>query len=317
MPAANSRTESQRDSGAKPRIARNELPWENAKVRGVCGFGNPRYSRLGSLRYGLAYELSGSALAWCARLLLLLLSLQAFAAGYSDRFVWVFGWGLGNDSDVTNINRVLGSAAQHGLNGAVVSFGLDTLCKQDAAYFRRLEAVQQTCARDGLELIPAVFSIGYGGGILAHNPNLAEGLPVTDAPFVVAGVQAKFVPDPAARLVDGGFENFSGNKFPGFGFCDQPGEISFADTTVKHSGRASLRLENFASEPHGHGRVMQTVHVTPHRCYRVSLWVKTEVHFAAWFWRETEIWRRANSTCLPRRIGGESVFSSTASAMTA
>ena len=204
------------------------------------------------------------------------LSAQTFAAGYSDRFVWVFGWGLGNDRDVTNINRVLDSAAQHGLNGAVVSFGLDTLCKQNADYFRRLEAVQQTCARDGLELIPSVFSIGYGGGLLAHNPNLAEGLAVKDAPFVVAGDQAGFVPDTTARLVNGGFEDFSGNKFPGFGFCDQPGGISFADVAVKHSGRASLRLENFASDPHGHGRVMQTVHVTPHRCYRVSLWVKTE-----------------------------------------
>lgn len=210
--------------------------------------------------------------------LALLISFPAhgFAATYPDRFVWVFGWGLGNDTDVTNITRVLDSAAQHDLNGAVVSFGLDTLCQHDAAYFRRLEAVQQACARDRLELIPSVFSIGYGGGLLAHNPNLAEGLPVTNAPFVVSGGQARFVPDPTARLVNGGFEDFSENKFSGMGFCDQPGQISFADTEVKHSGRASLRLENFASDPHGHGRVMQTVRVQPRRCYRVSLWVKTE-----------------------------------------
>jgi len=208
-------------------------------------------------------------------LLLSLLPVQIMAA-YPDRFVWVFGWSLGNDRDVTNLTRVLDTAAQHGLNGAVVSFGLDTLCKQNASFFRRLAAVQQACARDRLELVPAVFSIGYGGGLLAHNPNLAEGLPVTNAPFVVAGDQAAFVPDAAARLVNGGFEDFSGNKFSGFAFCDRPGEISFADTAVKHSGRASLRLENFAADPHGHGRVMQTVRVTPHRCYRVTLWVKTE-----------------------------------------
>lgn len=199
----------------------------------------------------------------------------SFAATYPDRLVWVFGWGLGQDSDVTNITRVLDTAAQHGLNGAVLSVGLDTLCKHDAEYFRRLAAVQQVCEKDHLELIPADFSIGYGGGILAHNPNLAEGLPVVDAPFVVQDGEAHFIPDATARLVNGGFEDFSGDKLTGFDFCDEPGKTSFADPDARHDGRAALRLENFASDPHGHGRVMQTVHVVPHRCYRVTLWVKT------------------------------------------
>ena len=48
------------------------------------------------------------------------------------------------------------------------------------------------------------------------------------------------------------------------------------DTEIKHSGRASLRLENFTANPYGHGRVMQEVAVQPHRCYRVTLWVKTD-----------------------------------------
>ncbi len=211
-----------------------------------------------------------------AGLLWLCLSAGASPAAYSDRFVWVFGWGLDEDSDVTNVTRVLDAAAKHGLNGAVVSFGLDTLSKHDADYFRRLSAIQQVCERDHLELIPAAFSIGYGGGILAHNPNLAEGLPVVDAPFAVAGGEAKFVPDPTAKLINGGFEDFSENKFANFALQDAPGQISFADAEIKHSGGASLRLENFAFDPNGHGRVMQRVHVTPHRCYRVTLWVKTE-----------------------------------------
>jgi hypothetical protein len=201
---------------------------------------------------------------------------QNLPGASQDRFVWIFGWGLGRDSDVTNIIRVLDTATRHGINGAVVSFGLDTLCQKDATYFRRLEAVQQACERDKLELIPAVFSVGYGGGILSHDPNLAEGLPVTDAPFVVHGREARYVADPTARLANGGFEHFHENKFPGFGFVDGPGEISFADTKTKHGGNASLRLENFGSDPNGHARAMQTVRVKPHRCYRVTLWVKSE-----------------------------------------
>jgi hypothetical protein len=71
-------------------------------------------------------------------------------------------------------------------------------------------------------------------------------------------------------------EDFRDNRFKGFGFHDQPGEISFADTEIRHGGKASIRLENFTANRHGHGRVMQEFQVWPHRCYRVSLWVKTE-----------------------------------------
>lgn len=210
-----------------------------------------------------------------ACLSLLLVQLRA-APPYPDRFVWVFGWGLGTDSDVEEISRVLDTAGQHGLNGAVVSFGLDTLCKQSPDYFRRLDVVQQACERNHLDLIPAVFSVGYGGGILSHDRNLAEGLPVEGAPFLVKGDEARFVATNSAKIVNGGFEEFTGNKLRGFDFHDQPGEVSFVDAQVKHSGQASLRLENFTSNPYGHGRVMQSVPVQPHRCYRVTIWVKTE-----------------------------------------
>src|ERR1019366_9929549 len=67
-----------------------------------------------------------------------LLPAPTLLAAYPDRFVWIFGWGLGQDSDVTNVTRVLDSAAQHNLDGAGGSFGLDTLCKHDEGYFRRL-----------------------------------------------------------------------------------------------------------------------------------------------------------------------------------
>jgi hypothetical protein len=210
-------------------------------------------------------------------LLLAFLPLQSLsAAPYPDRFVWVFGWGLRSDKDVTEINHLLETSAHAGLNGAVLSANLDTLCKQSPDYFRRLDQVKGTCDRLGLELIPSVFSVGYGGGALAHNRQLAEGLPVVDAPFVVKNGQAQLAPDPAVRIVNGGFEEFYGNQFSGFSFHDQPGVISLVDTQVFHSGRASIRLENFSADPHGHGRVMQKVKVHPQRCYRLSVWVKTE-----------------------------------------
>jgi hypothetical protein len=198
------------------------------------------------------------------------------ADALADRFVWVFGWNLERDSDVPEIVRVLEAAGQHGCNGAVLSAGLDGLSQKSPDYFRRLEQVQQACERNHLELIPAFFSIGYGGGFLAHNANLAEGMLVKDAPFVVRNGRGQLDDSKAVSLINGGFEDFSGNRFKGFSFHDQPGEVSFADTQVKHSGRASLRMENFTANPYGHGRVMQEVELQPSRCYRLSLWVKTE-----------------------------------------
>jgi hypothetical protein len=206
----------------------------------------------------------------------LIATIPATAAQYPDRFVWVFGWSLADDADVAEINQVLESAAQHGINGAVLSAGLDSLSHRSPDYFRRLEKIQETCARLKLELIPAIFSVGYGSPALGFNRMLAEGIPVIDAPFLVTGIQARLIANPSVKLANTSFEEVSRNRFQGYTFHDQPGEVSFADTTIKHSGNTSLRMENFTANPHGHGRVMQEIRVRPHRCYRVSVWVKTE-----------------------------------------
>lgn len=201
--------------------------------------------------------------------------LTAHSAAYQDRFVWVFGWGLSREAEVEEISRVLETAGRAGFNGAMFSFGLDSLCKRNDDYFRRLEAVKAACAKNGLEFIPALFSVGYGGGFLSHDRHLAEGLWVENALFRVQGAEARHEPAPVV-LNNAGFEDFSGQRFRGFNFHDQPGEVSFVDTAVKHGGQASLRMENFRANPYGHGRVMQEIRVQPRRCYRVSVWVKTE-----------------------------------------
>ncbi|MGO8929338.1 MAG: carbohydrate binding domain-containing protein [Limisphaerales bacterium] len=198
------------------------------------------------------------------------------APRFADRFVWISGWGLQRDADVAEISKVLVTAHTSHFNGAVVSFGLDALDKASPDFFRRLDEVSRSCEENRLELIPAIFSVGRGDGVLAHDRNLAEGLPVEDALFLVQGGEGRLAPTSPVQFKNGGFEEFDGNAFKGYAVQDQPGEISFADTEVRHSGRASLRLENFTANPQGQARVMQTVQVKPHRCYRIALWVKTE-----------------------------------------
>lgn len=202
--------------------------------------------------------------------------LAAADAAYPDRLVWVFGWGLRSDRETEEVERVLRTASGHGLTGAVISMGLDHLCRKPPAFFQRLDRIVAIADREGLELIPAVFSVGYGGAALGHDRYLAAGLPVKGAPLRVRDGEARLVPSDASRLENGGFEEHTGDRLSGYRFHDQPGVVSFVDTKVRHGGRASLRMENFTANPHGHGRVMQEVTVTPHRAYRVTFRVRTE-----------------------------------------
>ncbi len=212
------------------------------------------------------------------RLFLLLLTAAGAMAQpqvYPNRWVYV-SRGLGSDRDVDDIREIARVASEHGLNGMVLAAGLDTLDLKPPAYFDRLQAVKQILDERGIELVPTLFSAGYGGAVISHNRNLAEGLPVKDALFVVSRQTAYPTPDPPVAIVNGNFEDYSGNTFRGFNFHDRPGEISFADTDVFHSGAASLRFENFQNYPNGNARVMQEVPVKPYRCYRVTVWIRTE-----------------------------------------
>jgi len=212
---------------------------------------------------------------------LLLISLIAFLSPvcYSKEYPyrWVYvSRRLNEDSDVREISGIVKMASEHGLNGMVLSAGLDRLDQQRPTYFRRLEQVKQICKQYNIEIIPIVFSVGYGGAILAHDRNLAAAVPVKDAVFVVRGGQAHLLSDSSVRIVNGGFEEHYGDHLPGYRFHDKPGEVSFVDTTVFRSGMASLRFENFQNFRHGHGRVMQEVKVQPHRSYKVTCWIKTD-----------------------------------------
>jgi hypothetical protein len=206
-----------------------------------------------------------------------MLASGAFGAAtvYPCRWVYV-SRGLQKDSDVEEIRGIVRTASEHGLNGVVLATGWDRLDLQPPHFFGRVEQVKAICQQQRIELIPILFSAGYGGSVLAHDKNLAAGIPVTDALFVAKGSEARPVPAPPIEVANGGFEEFQGNQLKGFRFHDKPGEVSYMDTAVFHGGKASLRFETFGADKHGHARVMQETAVKPRRCYRVSVWVKTE-----------------------------------------
>jgi hypothetical protein len=210
------------------------------------------------------------------RLLTLLLAFLTSALA-ANPYRWVFVIrNLQTDADVAEIRDIARVASEHGLNGLVLSGGLDRLEKQPPAYIARLKQVKAICGQYHLELIPLIFSVGYGGSILGFDKNLAEGIPVTDALFVAGHGIARPQPDPPIAFVNGGLEEYTGNKAAGFRLQEQPGEISFIDPKIFSEGKASLRFENFTANPYGHGRLMQELAVAPHRSYRITCQVKTE-----------------------------------------
>lgn len=208
---------------------------------------------------------------------MLLALLVSFCHAREYPYRWVFvSSSLRSDKDVAEIERIVRTAAEHGLNGMVLSAGLDRLDRQPPGYLERLQKVKETCDKHGVEIIPNIFSVGYGGSVLGYNRNLAAGIPVKDAPFLVNKGEATLNPDRPARIANGGFEEYEGNQLRGYRFHDKPGEVSFVDTAVFHGGKTSLRFEGFGRFEHGHARLMQEVEVQPQRCYRLSCWVKTE-----------------------------------------
>ncbi len=222
----------------------------------------------------LRYILAGALLAASVACLVPLLPGQE-AKIYPLRWVYASRH-LRQDAHVEDLRRIVSTAAKHGLNGILLSAGLDQLDRQPPEYFRRLEQVKEICAQHKVEIIPIIFSAGYGGSILAHNRNLAAGLPVKDALFVARGGQATIEEDPPVMIVNGGFEKFSGNRAEGFDRPRNWGEVVFRDESIVKEGKSSLRFDISTSYPAESAQLAQTIKVRPHRAYRVSFWVKTE-----------------------------------------
>ena len=124
-------------------------------------------------------------------------------------------------------------------------------------YLENCRKIKAAAERSGLTLVPALFGLGYSNAHLHRNPNLAEGLPVKDALFVVRGGEARLIADPAVTL-------------PGCGTQERE-RWKFVDTTLV-SDQAAFR----ATVPTGNARFHAKVRVAKFRCYTISVRIRTE-----------------------------------------
>ncbi len=212
---------------------------------------------------------------------LLMLGLTLAACGEKAQvypYRWFYaGSHLDSDQELARLEGLVRTAAEHGLNGMLLFGDFDLLSLKDEAYFQRLARLRATCEQQGVEIIPRCLDMGYNDEtILHHDRNLAEGLPVVDALFVAGQGQSMLVPDPAVTLSGGGFERCEGDSFPGFTpGANLTGQV-VVDRELFHEGAAALRFENFFGREDGDWFLTQEVAVTPHRCYRLSAWVRSE-----------------------------------------
>jgi hypothetical protein len=220
---------------------------------------------------------------WLAVLVVVGFAAVCSAQPGNFRYRWFYAsQNLLVDSNVTALQQLMQRAHDAGYNGVVLAdYKLQILDQVPQHYFANAAAVVASANQLGLELYPSVFPVGYANGMLAHNPNLIEAMPVQNALFIAGGGgalgSATFAADPAVALNNGGFESVNGNTFTGYAFQDNPGQSTFADTATVHGGARSLRMANIrtVSPQYGMCRIMQQVPVSAWRQYHLSVWLKT------------------------------------------
>ena len=139
--------------------------------------------------------------------LILVFATQASAAPlqrwiYCSQNLWV-------DQQVNVLETLLRRAAAAGYSHVLITDSkFSKLGDMDARYFKNVQRVKKLAVELNLELVPALFSIGYSNDLLWHDPNLIEAMPARDVPFIVEKGVARLVPDPAAKLKGGDFSDF-------------------------------------------------------------------------------------------------------------
>lgn len=163
------------------------------------------------------------------------------------------------DRQVDDLEVLLRRAAKAGYTHVLLSDSkFSKLGDMDARYFRNIKRVKKLAAELNLEIIPALFSIGYSNDLLWHDPNLIEALPVKEALFVVQGGEARLLSELPVALKGGDFSDLK--------------QWSWKDDTVTADAGAAL-----IRDPKGaNARLVQKLSLRPFRQYHLSVRVRTQ-----------------------------------------
>ena len=199
----------------------------------------------------------------CFRRVVLLIGLHyaLLSAGISAPLQrWIYcSQNLWVDKNMDQLEALFQRAAKAGYTHVLLADSkFSKLGEMDARYFKNVERVKKAAADARLELVPALFSIGYSNDLLWHDPNLIEAMPVQDAPFVVHNGVATLQPDPEVRLKGGDFTDLK--------------QWSWKDPTVT-AENGSARMDGGKGGPM---RIVQKIKLHPFRQYHVAVEIKTD-----------------------------------------
>ena len=184
-------------------------------------------------------------------LALCLLAVPTFAAEKPELWLY-YPTNLAVDQNIAALRDIWTRAAAVGYTHVLLADSkfakLGDLGDMTPRYFANIARTQKIAADLKLQLVPAMFDVGYSNSLLWHDPNLAEGLPVKDQPFIVKDGQAR----PVSEI------HF-------------PNKFGFIDDEVKHeNGVATVR--NNAKN----ARFTYTLKLPPFRAYHISVKIKTD-----------------------------------------
>jgi len=193
-----------------------------------------------------------------AFLLLLLFALTGtLSAGGLTRWVYC-SENLWVDRNIDGLETLFRRAAKAGYTHVLLADSkFARLEEMDDRYFRNVGRIKQIAAELGLEIVPALFPVGYSNDLLWHDPNLIEALPVREALFAVHSGEARLQSDPDLVLKEGSLD-----KLERWDWKDE--------TVIADEGAALTR------DPGGrNARIVQKLQLTPFRQYHLTVKVKT------------------------------------------
>jgi hypothetical protein len=173
---------------------------------------------------------------------------------------WVYcAQNLWVDKNIEAIESIFRRAAKAGYTHILLTDSkFAKLGDMDTRYFRNLDRVKQLAGELHLEIVPALFPVGYSNDLLWHDPNLIEALPVRDALLVVKGGRAALEPDPPVGLRGGDFSDLT--------------RWDWKDPNVVADNGAA----RMADLKGGNARIVQKLTLRPFRQYHLSVRVKTD-----------------------------------------
>jgi hypothetical protein len=195
-----------------------------------------------------------------ALFLFVLTPLGGFSAPAAPLQRWIYcAQNLWVDKNIDELETLFQRAGKAGYTHVLLTDSkFSKLGDMDAHYFRNVERVKKIAADAKLEIVPALFSVGYSNDLLWHDPNLIEALPVRDALFVVSNGVAHLTPEMEVSLKGGDFADLK--------------KWNWHDPAVT-ADEASVRM---TAAKGALMRIVQKIKLQPFHQYHLSVRVKTE-----------------------------------------